>query len=155
MNEPEKPRKTSIIFIVGAVALMLAMTVDVLAVLGRHFGVSLLGSIELVQAAMLLASSAALVAATLHGQHASVHLLIDRIPARWRSRISAFNAVLSIAFFLALTGGSLWIARDMWGAHETSDLLGIPYAPLRIASIIALLTVAVVFARRLRQSPPT
>jgi TRAP-type C4-dicarboxylate transport system permease small subunit len=152
MNEPEPPRRRSIIFMIGATALLLAMAVDVLAVIGRHVGISLLGSIELVQAAMLLASSAALVTATLHRQHASVHLLIDRVSARWRARIAAFNGVLSIIFFLALSAGSIWIAHDLWNAHERSDLIGIPYAPLRIAGIIALLTAAALFARGLRRS---
>lgn len=154
MSELEPRRRPSIIFMIGAAALLLAMAVDVLAVIGRHIGISLLGSIELVQAAMLLASSAALVAATLHRQHASVHLLIDRLSARWRDRVKRFNGVLSIIFFLALAAGSIWIAHDLWRAHERSDLLGIPYAPLRIASIIALLTAAAVFARGLRGSTP-
>jgi TRAP-type C4-dicarboxylate transport system permease small subunit len=152
MNDLEPTRRRSIIFIVGAAALLLAMAIDVLAVIGRHVGISLLGSIELVQAAMLLASSAALVTATLHRQHASVHLLIDRISARWRARVATFNGVLSIIFFLALAAGSIWIAHDLWNAHESSDLLGIPYAPLRIAGIIALLTTAAVFALGLRRS---
>jgi TRAP-type C4-dicarboxylate transport system permease small subunit len=152
MSDLEPPRKRSIIFIIGAAGLLLAMGVDVLAVIGRHLGVSLLGSIELVQAAMLLASSAALVAATLHRQHASVHLLIDRISISWRAGIRIFNALLALLFFLALAAGSLWIAHDLWHAHEGSDLLKIPYAPLRIASIIALLTVAALFARDLRRN---
>jgi TRAP-type transport system small permease protein len=154
MSDLEPPRKRSIIFIIGAAGLLLAMGVDVLAVIGRHLGISLLGSIELVQAAMLLASSAALVAATLHGQHASVHLLIDRISALWRARITVFNNLLAMLFFLALAVGSIWIAHDLWQAHESSDLLKIPYAPLRIASIIALLTVAALFARGLRRNTP-
>jgi TRAP-type C4-dicarboxylate transport system permease small subunit len=152
MHDQEPPRRRSLIFIIGAAALLLAMAVDVLAVIGRHVGISLLGSIELVQAAMLLASSAALVAATLHRQHASVHLLIDRISARWRARVTIFNGMLSIIFFLALAAGSIWIAHDLWHAHEGSDLLGIPYAPLRIASIIALISVAALFARGLRRN---
>ena len=152
MSDLKPPRKRSIIFIIGAAGLLLAMGVDVLAVIGRHLGISLLGSIELVQAAMLLASSAALVAATLHGQHASVHLLIDRISALWRARITGFNNLLAMLFFLSLAVGSTWIAHDLWQAHEGSDLLKIPYAPLRIASIIALLTVAALFARGLRRN---
>jgi TRAP-type C4-dicarboxylate transport system permease small subunit len=139
------------IFYVGATALLTAMAVDTLAVIGRHIGVSLLGSIELVQAAMLLASSAALVAATLQRQHASVHLLIDRLPPRARRAAAALGLILSIAFFLCLVAGSVWIAWDMRAAHEASDLLKIPYAPLRLASIVSLLTVAAVLAIQLRR----
>jgi TRAP-type C4-dicarboxylate transport system permease small subunit len=139
------------IFYVGATALLAAMGIDTLAVIGRHSGVSLLGSIELVQAAMLLASSAALVAATLQRQHASVHLLIDRLPPRLRRVAAVFGLLLSGVFFLCLAGGSMWIASDMWGAREASDLLKIPYAPLRLASIVSLLTVAAALAIQLRR----
>jgi TRAP-type C4-dicarboxylate transport system permease small subunit len=66
--------------------------------------------------------------------------------------VTIFNGVLSIIFFLALAAGSIWIAHDLWHAHEGSDLLGIPYAPLRIASIIALISVAALFARGLRRN---
>lgn len=139
------------IFYVGATALLAAMGVDTLAVIGRHIGVSLLGSIELVQAAMLLASSAALVAATMQHQHASVHLLIDRLPAQMQRAAKVCGLLFSIVFFLCLTAGSVWIAADMWSAHEASDLLKIPYAPLRLASIISLLTVAAALAIHLRR----
>lgn len=139
------------IFYVGATALLAAMGIDTLAVIGRHIGVSLLGSIELVQAAMLLASSAALVAATLQRQHASVHLLIDHLSPRLRRAASGLGLLLSIVFFACMVAGSMWIAADMWGAHEASDLLKIPYAPLRIASVASLLTVCAALAIQLRR----
>jgi TRAP-type C4-dicarboxylate transport system permease small subunit len=145
MNQRRGP-----IFYVGATALLAAMGIDTLAVIGRHIGVSLLGSIELVQAAMLLASSAALVAATLQRQHASVHLLIDRLPPRLRRAARVLGLLLSIVFFACGVAGSVWIATDMWGAHEASDLLKIPYAPLRIASVASLLTVCAALAIQLR-----
>ena len=137
------------IFYVGALALLSAMVVDTLAVIGRHVGVNLLGSIEWVQAAMLLASSAALVAATLGSQHASVHLLIDRMTPRWRRVATLCGMALSIVFFLCLAAGSLWIAHDLWGAREASDLLHIPFAPLRLASIAALVMAAGAVAAQL------
>jgi TRAP-type transport system small permease protein len=134
------------VFYVGAIALLTAMVVDTLAVIGRHVGITLLGSIEWVQAAMLLASSAALVAATLSKQHASVHLLIDRLPPRWRRVAALLGSTLSIVFFVCLAAGSIWIAHDLWGAREASDLLHIPFAPLRLASIAALLMATLAFA---------
>ena len=81
-------------------------------------------------------------------------LLIDRISALWRARITGFNNLLAMLFFLSLAVGSTWIAHDLWQAHEGSDLLKIPYAPLRIASIIALLTVAALFCARFAPEYP-
>jgi TRAP-type C4-dicarboxylate transport system permease small subunit len=80
-----------------------------------------------------------------------VHLLIDRLPPRLRRAAAVFGLLLSIVFFLCLVAGSMWIASDMWSAHEASDLLKIPYAPLRLASIASLLTVAATLAILLRR----
>lgn len=141
------------LFYVGAAGLLFAIGADALAVLGRHLGIPLLGSIELMQAAILLASSAAIVMATAAKKHAVVHLLIDRLPPRRRSVMERVHALLSALFFLALGVGSAWIAFDLRNGHEQSELLQIPYAPLRIVSIIAVLAVAAIYLGRALQRP--
>jgi TRAP-type C4-dicarboxylate transport system permease small subunit len=150
---PRGPEKW--LFRLGAAALLAAVAVDALAVLGRHLGIPLLGSIELVQAAMLTASSAALVSATLAGKQAVVHLLIDHLPPRARAVSLRINAALCAVFFAALAAGSLWVAYDLRDGHEESELLRIPYAPLRVISILAVLAAAAIYAGRIgrRQRP--
>jgi TRAP-type C4-dicarboxylate transport system permease small subunit len=142
------------LFYIGSAALLAAMAVDAAAVICRHLGLSILGSIEIVQAAMLLASSAALVAASLARKHAAVHLAIDRVGPRtriWLERISAF---LSAVFFFALGAGSIWIAFDLRHGHEASEVLRIPYAPLRIVSIAAVLGLAGIALWQMRRIEP-
>jgi TRAP-type transport system small permease protein len=136
------------LFYVGAAGLLFAIGADAVAVLGRHLGIPLLGSIELMQAAILLASSAAIVLATVANKHAVVHLLIDRLPPRRRAVMERVHALLSAVFFAALAAGSLWIAYDLRDGHEQSELLRIPYAPLRIVSIVAVLAVAAIYLAR-------
>jgi TRAP-type C4-dicarboxylate transport system permease small subunit len=136
------------LFYLGAVALLFAMAADAIAVLGRHIGMPLLGSIELVQAAMLVASSAAIVSATMAEKHAVVHFLIDRLSPAVRATMYRIHSALSAVFFLALAAGSIWIAFDLRGSDEQSELLQIPYAPLRIISIAAVLAVALVYLLR-------
>jgi TRAP-type C4-dicarboxylate transport system permease small subunit len=136
------------LFYVGAAGLLFAIGADAVAVLGRHLGIPLLGSIELMQAAILLASSAAIVLATVANKHAVVHLLIDRLSPRRRALMERVHALLSAAFFAALGVGSLWIAYDLRDGHEQSELLRIPYAPLRIVSIVAVLAVAAIYLAR-------
>lgn len=136
------------LFYVGAAGLLFAIGVDALAVLGRHLGIPLLGSIELMQAAILLASSAAMVMATVAKKHAVVHLLIDRLSPRRRSIMERIHALLSALFFLALGVGSVWIAFDLRNGHEESELLRIPFAPLRIISIVAVSAVAAIYLSR-------
>lgn len=116
--------------------------------LGRHIGIPLLGSIEIMQAAILLASSAAIVLATAAKRHAVVHLLIDRLSPPGRTAMERLHALLSAVFFIALAAGSIWIAFDLRDGHEQSELLRIPFAPLRIVSIAAVLAVAAIYLFR-------
>jgi TRAP-type C4-dicarboxylate transport system permease small subunit len=138
------------LFYLGAAALLFAMVTDAVAVIGRHVGLPLLGSIELVQASMLVAASAAIVSATVAEKHAVVHLLIDRLSPAARGIMQRIHAALCALFFLALAAGSMWIAFDLRGGHEESELLSIPYAPLRMVCILAVLGVALVSLARVR-----
>jgi TRAP-type transport system small permease protein len=106
-------------------------------------------SIELVQAAMLVASSAAIVSATLAEKHAVVHLLIDRLSPIAQARMRRIHAALCAIFFILLAVGGIWIAYDMRGSYEESEVLKIPYAPLRMISIAAILAVALINLRRI------
>ena len=149
-RDSDAPRSArGALFYLGAAALLFAMAVDAVAVVGRHLGFPVLGSLELVQAAILLAASSALVSATLANRHASARFLLDRIAPGARAVIQRFNCALTLLFFIALAIGQIWIAGDLWNAHEDSELLHIPYAPLRIASIAAVVLAALIVARRL------
>ena len=136
------------LFYMGAAGLLFAIGADAVAVLGRHLGIPLLGSIELMQAAILLASSAAIVLATVAKKHAVVHLLIDRLSPAQRGVMERVHALLSAVFFAALSIGSVWIAFDLRNGHEQSELLRIPFAPLRVVSIIAVLAVTGIYLVR-------
>jgi TRAP-type C4-dicarboxylate transport system permease small subunit len=112
------------------------MATDSLAMLGRQVQVPLIGSIELVQATVLVASAGALVVATLDGAHARVNLVRDRVPARWRAGLDRLHALAATAVYASLLAGTIWIAADLWSSHEESELLRIPYRPLRL--VVAL-----------------
>jgi TRAP-type transport system small permease protein len=142
------------LFYIGAAGLLIAIGADALAVIGRHIGIPLLGSIELMQAAILLASSAAIVLATVAKRHAVVHLLIDRLSVPARNAMERVHALLSALFFAALAVGSIWIAYDLRDGHEQSELLHIPYAPLRLVSIAAVLAVTVIYLLRVVERQP-
>ena len=139
------------LFYVGAAGLLLAMGVEALAVLGRHVGVPFLGALEIIQTAILLAATSAMVSATLSGAHASVTLLTDRVGPTARSILRRLSALLSTVFFAALAAGSLWLTVDSWNEFEQSELLHIPFRPLRVISLAAVAAIAVLFARELLQ----
>ena len=155
MSPPNPPKGYSALVVVGGTALLLAVATDGLAVVGRHVGHPVLGSIEIVQATVLIASAAALVISTLARRHAVVHLLVNRLEPRRKARIERIGQICGTILFLLFLVGSAWIAFDMWDGHEESELLRIPFAPLRMIELAALFGVASVFAwhaiRRTRQ----
>ena len=103
---------TTVSFLVGSAGLLIAMGGDALAVVGRHTGIPLLGSIEIVQAAIVLAAASAMVAATLSRSHATVHIIIERLSPAQRDRFERFADLLSAVFFAVLAGGPSGSARS-------------------------------------------
>jgi TRAP-type C4-dicarboxylate transport system permease small subunit len=134
--------RTLVVWLAGG-ALLLAMVVDAIAMLGRQVNWPLLGAIEIVQAAVLVAAAGALFCAAMDGVHARVRLLVDRLSARGRDWSGRLNALAATLFYAALLAGSGWIAADLWTGHEESELLRIAYRPLRVIVLITLLALLV------------
>lgn len=137
----------SVLVWVGGGALLVAMLVDALAMLGRQFDRPLLGAIEIVQAVVLVGAAGSLLVAALEGAHARVHLLLQRLPPAPRHWFGRMHALAAVLLWAALLAGSLWITLDLWHGHEHSELVGIPYRPLRV---ILLLVLVVLLAHSLR-----
>jgi TRAP-type C4-dicarboxylate transport system permease small subunit len=146
MSAP-RSRLHGALVVIGGGALLVAMAVDGLAVIGRHVGLPLLGSIEAVQAAVLIAGAVALLVATLARRHARVHLLSDRLPKPVERALRRAGFLLGALLFLALAAASLWIASELWPGFEESEWLHIPYAPLRVFTVVFALAVAIAFLR--------
>jgi TRAP-type C4-dicarboxylate transport system permease small subunit len=145
-----KALKNALVWVAGG-ALLLAMLTDTAAMLGRQLHWPLLGAIELVQAAVLFGSAGALLLATLEQSHARVHLLMDRLPSHWQVILARLHAVFSLLFYAGLLAGSAWLALDLWNGHEESELLGIPYRPLRVTVVLVLAALVLDAARRVVQ----
>lgn len=143
-----KRLRDALVWVAGG-ALLLAMVTDTLAMLGRQLHWPLLGAIEIVQAAVLFGSAGALLLATLEHAHAHVHLLLDRLPARWQAALQRLHAAMGVLLFGGLLAGSAWLMLDLWHGHEESELLRLPYRPLRVALVLTLLSLLWLSARRL------
>jgi TRAP-type C4-dicarboxylate transport system permease small subunit len=135
-------RARALLIVLAGGALLGAMAVDTLAMLGRQVEVPLLGAIEIVQALVLLAAGGALLVAALDGAHARVHLLLGRLPERWRERFERAHTLAAAVVYVGLLVGSVVIAADLWNGAEESELIGIPYRPLRVVVVIVLAVLA-------------
>ncbi|MFL6728159.1 MAG: TRAP transporter small permease [Sphingomicrobium sp.] len=135
-------------YFLGSVGLLTATAVDALAVAGRHLGFTVLGSIELVQAAAVLTATSAMVVATAVGAHASVHIVTQRLSEAARIRIARWADALGALLFAAITGGSCWVAAEMWPGFEQTELLGIGIRWLRAFWILGALLITGFFLLR-------
>ena len=122
---------------IGGGALIAATAIDTLAVIGRNVGLPVVGSIELVQAAVLVSGIFGLIFATAGDDHARVRLLTDR-GDRGRAFADIAGPSSMALFFAALLVGSLWLAADLWHGHERSELLGVSWRVLRLIANFGL-----------------
>ena len=133
----------------GGLALLVATAIDTVAVIGRNIGLPLTGSIELMQAAVLVSGGIGLVIATVEQSHARVRLLVDRLSPRWRVLADRGSDALTLLFFLALLAGSVWLSADLWNAHEQSEVTGVPWRLLRLIANACLLATSILLLFRI------
>ena len=138
----------------GGIALLAATAIDTVAVAGRHVSLPLVGSIELMQAAVLVSGSIAILVATMEGTHARVKLLVDRLGPRGRRLADRFSDLLTLAFFAAILVGTGWLAWDLRHGHEQSELLGVPWSAMRLVALVCLLAACAALVRRIFRPAP-
>ncbi|HEU5134101.1 MAG TPA: TRAP transporter small permease subunit [Steroidobacteraceae bacterium] len=136
------------LFYIGAGGLLTMMLVETAAVIGRHIGVPVTGALEIVTAAIVPAACAAMLIATLRGAHAAVHMLTDRMPHSLQRWVFRMGSVLAGLCFAALAAGSAWLAAENWNSYEQTEVLHIPFRPLRVAVTLAAAALALVFFHR-------
>jgi TRAP-type C4-dicarboxylate transport system permease small subunit len=129
---------------IGGAAMLAATAIDTLAVIGRNMGRPLIGSIELVQAAILVSGTVALALATMADLHARVRLVTDRVGERAGAVLERLSRLAAAMFFAALAYGSVWLACDLWFGHERSELLGVPWRVLRLFANLGLASCAAI-----------
>ncbi|MFT4089334.1 MAG: TRAP transporter small permease [Asticcacaulis sp.] len=146
-DEPERPLHwaAKIPLFLGSVAILVAMTADSLAVVGRHANIPLLGTVEIVQLAASIAGGATIICATIAGAHASIHVLTDRVSPEVRHRLLTFARLMTAIFFVALTIGCGWLMVDMLGQGERTELTGMPLMPFRLLATLAFGATALLY----------
>ena len=127
------------------------MATDAIAVAGRHLGTPLLGSMEIVQAAVSIAGSSSILGATLMGAHASIHVLTDRVSPAARRRLLVAASLLAAIFFAILSFGCAWIAWDLRDGQELTELLALPLSPFRVFVSCAFAITSMAFLGRALQ----
>jgi TRAP-type C4-dicarboxylate transport system permease small subunit len=146
--DPVNPPRRGLLFYAGSAGLLCMMLVEAVAVIGRHVGMPVMGALEIVQAAIVPAACAGMLIATLRGAHAAVHMLTERLPAATRRATELGGAWLAALFFAALCAGAGWLAAEYWNSFEQSEVLHIPFRPLRLLVAFTGGALAVAFVYR-------
>jgi len=128
--------------------MFVAMASDAIAVLGRHVGFTLPGSIEVFQVAAVIALSMAILLASLNDRHAAVDLVVGRASARTARALFLFGRLALMLTFALLCAGSIWVSADLWSTHEMTEILAIPLRPFRLFWIVCSGLAAIHFARQ-------
>ena len=151
MDPVKSTDKRGVLFYTGAAGLLTVMAVEVIAVVGRHARLPLLGALEMAQAAIVPAACASMLIASLAGAHAVVHLMTERLPERARQWMARVSHLLAGVFFSGLCIGEAWLTGEYWNSFEETDVLRIPLRPLRIlVTLCAGLLALIFFTRRHR-----
>jgi TRAP-type C4-dicarboxylate transport system permease small subunit len=148
MDPVKSPAPRGPLFYIGAAGLLAVMLIEVIAVIGRHLRLPLLGALEMAQAAIVPAACAAMVIAALAGAHATVHLVTERLPAHAREWATRGSSLLASLFFAGLCAGSCWLTAEFWNSFEETDVLHIPFRPLRMLVTLSAGALAVIFLHR-------
>lgn len=96
---------------------------------------------------MVIAASSAMIAATIVGAHASVHILTERLSKPAAARLARLASLLGALFFAVVVAGSAIVAAELWVGFERTELLGIPLRWLRLLWIIAAALICILFIR--------
>jgi TRAP-type C4-dicarboxylate transport system permease small subunit len=147
IGQPEvRTRGQRFLLATGSAGLLLAMATDAIAVLGRHTGFAVIGSIEIFQVAAVVALSSAVLLVSFMNRHATVDLIVGRASERTKSILAQIGrAALALTFGL-IAFGSAWVAADFWPTHEMTEMLAIPLAPFRLIWIAACVAATLHFA---------
>jgi len=121
----------------GGFFLIVAMLLLMSNIFGRFVHFVIPGSYELFELIMVVPVGFGLVYAALHKGHVVVHLIVSRFPPKLGAATQILVSLLSLAIWVLIAWAGASLAYEN-GLVEISDVLGMPYLPIRIVWIIAL-----------------
>lgn len=141
-------RFAAVVVAIGMLALVGELILVFAAAILRNLGVALPGTVESVELLIAVIASAAIVRATLAGNHATIKLAIDRVSARVRNRLHVFVHLCGALYWAMLALGTTWIIFEVWGRQEATMLLELPVVPFRIVWLLACVSIVVLLLVR-------
>jgi TRAP-type transport system small permease protein len=127
----------NVVSLVGLVAMTVTTVIDVG---GRYlFNRPLPGALELSELFMVFLVFGAFAVTELRNGHVDIDVLVAKLPPRGRALSETFAALLSAAFWGAITWRTALHAENVWRAGETTPNLGLPIGPFVWVAVIGTL----------------
>jgi TRAP-type C4-dicarboxylate transport system permease small subunit len=126
----------------------LLAAVIVVTALARICGWVIVGGSEIVDVAIIVVSSMALIAGTTAGTHPSVHILTARMSSERQKHFKIVASLLAGAFFAVLCYASFDALLQYARLGEYTQLLQINITPFRAIWVLSLAIVCVVLVLR-------
>ncbi|MHB1343604.1 MAG: TRAP transporter small permease [Thermoleophilia bacterium] len=144
-------RVTGLGTVLGAVGLLIVMSLVVASVVARSFGSAVPGSYELTQLIITVTISFSLAHTALKNGHVTVELFVTRLPARVRVLATILVSALSFAFWALIAYAGIRFAVDK-GLREVSETLDVPHLPFRALLALGMLLLALSYASHIAKS---
>ena len=116
--------------VLSLAALVVMTTVTVADVTGRYLlNRPLPGALELSELLMVFVVFGAFAVTELRNGHVDIDVVVTKMSSRGRALSETFAALLSTAFWGAITWRTALHAQNVWRGGETTPNLGLPIAP--------------------------
>jgi TRAP-type C4-dicarboxylate transport system permease small subunit len=116
-------------------ALVLMMIAVTFFSISRSVGQPVIGDIELVQFTMVLLIMGALAITEQSNSHISIGLIVDKFPHRLQAAINCLSQLLTLLFCFLVC----WVFITKMNFLQSSDLLKIPFYPIKMFLIIGFI----------------
>lgn len=103
--------------------------------ISRSSGQPVIGDIELVQFTMVILIMGSLAITEQSNSHISIGLIVDKFSPRIQSAINCISQLLTLLFCFLVC----WVFISKMNFIQTSDLLKIPFYPVKILLIIGFI----------------
>jgi TRAP-type C4-dicarboxylate transport system permease small subunit len=128
---------------IGICFLLGIMVLAVSNIISRACGNVIAGTYEIIGLAIVVTVVFALGYTELEKNHIVVRVLVDRFPQRVRAIVYIITSFISLGVWALIAWAAVAILRERW-LMEESQLLEIPYFPIRFIWVLGLLVFCLV-----------
>ena len=131
-----------------SITLMMAL-IAVEVVLRRFFAFSIVGTVEIVAALMVITVFLAWSYTESHSGHVKVEFLVQRLGRKTQSVLTAIITLVLLGIFSIMIWQTMVYALDAWGVGLRYDTARLPIFPVRLAVPVGLFFFSLQLVQRL------